>query len=145
MIIKDDKQKIQQLLSFLKLSRNALGIAIGEQNGSKFNHIISGRNGISEKLAKKITDKFPEINYDWLLSKSPNMLIKEEILEKNISNYIGTANGKISIDIIIDAILLNQEKFEENPRFKKYLQTIINDGVIEYQEKLLKEYKQKKD
>ena len=138
----NDKYRIEALLNHLKLSRNALGVAIGDTNGSKFNHIISGRNGISEKLAKKITDIYPEINYDWLTEGKGEMLVvkkeKNQIDNDNEPVLVKTITGeKINIDIIIDTVLINQEDFELNKRFRKYLDSVRNKAIIEYQEKLL--------
>ncbi|CAL2108219.1 conserved hypothetical protein [Tenacibaculum sp. 190524A02b] len=142
----EDKDRIQELLTHLKLSRNALGVAIGDKNGTRFNYIIKGRNGISENIAKKIVETFPEINYEWLKYGVGDMLLKTTDLKKDKDlNYIRTASGElIDIDVIVDSILLNQEKFENNPRFKRYLKTIKDQGIISYQEKLLMEYKSKK-
>ena len=140
----DDKYRIKALLNHFKLSRNAFGIAIGDTNGSKFNHIISGRNGISEKLARRITDAYPEINYTWLMEGKGEMLVIKE--ERNQTNnetvLVKTITGeKVNIDTIIDTFLINQEDFELNKRFRKYLDSIRDKAIIEYQEKLLFEMK----
>ena len=57
-----DPQKIQAIIEYSKMSRRALGIELGYTDGSFLFHVINGRNGISVKLAKKITDQFPEIS-----------------------------------------------------------------------------------
>ncbi|MCD8435657.1 hypothetical protein [Tenacibaculum dicentrarchi] len=137
MNIKTDKERIEFLLDYLKLSRNALGVSIGETNGSKFNHIVSGRNGISENLARKITNKFPEINYKWLL----NGIGEATNLRKDYISY--SDDNKIDVDVIVDVILSNEDKFNENIRFKKYLESLKNKAIIEYQERLISDYKKK--
>jgi len=141
---KKDKKRIEELLAYLRLSRNALGIAIGESNGAKFNHIISGRNGISENLASKICDKYPEISYDWLLNGVGLMITKGETNENKEKNIISLgSDDSINVDVIVDAVLLNQEKFETNKRFLKYLESVKDKAIIEYQEKLLLAYQNK--
>jgi hypothetical protein len=140
MKVRTDIERIEELLKYLKISRNALGVSIGESNGSKFNHIMSGRNGISEKLSKKIVDTYPEINYEWLMTGIGSMIKSDKD-----DNFIDTLKGdNINVDIIVDAILLNQDKFENNPRFKKYLQNFSNKAIIEYQEKLIAKYNNEK-
>ncbi|PKH49514.1 hypothetical protein CXF68_01890 [Tenacibaculum sp. Bg11-29] len=146
MNIKTDKERIEFLLNYLKLSRNALGVAIGEANGSKFNHIIGGRNGISENLAKKITETFTEISYEWLVNGLGEAIVNVEKETNEDLNYISYSKGnKIDVDVIVDTILLNEEKFNRNPRYKKYLESIEDKAIIKYQEKLILEYKKTKE
>ena len=83
--MKNDIERIKKFLEYTKKSKNAAGIYLGDKNGMRFQHVTSGRNEISEKFAKDITEKFPEINYTWLLTGEGEMLndskqkIKSEI------------------------------------------------------------------
>ena len=72
----NDKKRIEDLLSELKHTKYSLSIALGYANGSVLNNIHNGRNGISAGLARKITNKYPEINYEWILTGKGTMLIK---------------------------------------------------------------------
>ncbi len=68
-------QRISSLLEYLKLSKNALGLSIGDKNGMRFQYILNGRNkNVSEKLASDITEAHPNINYAWLLHGKGTML-----------------------------------------------------------------------
>lgn len=78
-----DPQKIQAIIEYSKMSRRALGIELGYTDGSFLFHVINGRNGISVKLAKKITDQFPEISYDWLLKSKGQMFVEEKPTPKD--------------------------------------------------------------
>lgn len=142
-----DKERIELLIKHLKLSKNALGLAIGEVNGSKFNHIINGRNGISEKLATKINTVFPEVNYEWLVYGTSSMLkTTTENYEKSKEVFVKTITGElIDINTIIDIIKLNQEKFDNHPRYIKHLDGFKSSVIIEYQEKLLLAYQKEKN
>jgi hypothetical protein len=60
------------------MSRRALGISLGYSDGSFLFHVINKRNGISTKLAKKITTLYPEISYQWLLKGEGKMIVKKE-------------------------------------------------------------------
>ena len=71
-----DSERIQAVIEYSKKSRRALGIALGYTDGSFLFHVINGRNGISVKLAKKITDLFPEVSYDWLLKNKGEMIVE---------------------------------------------------------------------
>ena len=70
-----DSEKIQSIIEYSKKSRRALGIELGYADGSFLFHVINGRNGISVNLAKKITDRYPEISYDWLLKNKGEMIV----------------------------------------------------------------------
>jgi len=76
MIEKDSKKRIEILLDELKHTKYSLSIALGYVNGSVFHNILNGRNGISTGLANKVVDKFPQINYRWLLRGEGSMLVE---------------------------------------------------------------------
>jgi transcriptional regulator with XRE-family HTH domain len=90
-------------------------------------------------------------------SESRKIPLNIEILVNNILNehkideskfeksFIKTNNGDISIDNIVDAILLYPEKFEENLRFRKYIESKCDKAIIAYQKELLDEYKKKEN
>lgn len=73
-----DPQRILAVIEYSKMSRRALGISLGYANGSFLFHVINKRNGISTKLAKKITTLYPEISYHWLLKGEGEMIVKKE-------------------------------------------------------------------
>jgi phage repressor protein C with HTH and peptisase S24 domain len=89
----NDAERIDKFLKHVKKSKNSAGISIGDKNGMRFNHVISGRNEISEKLARDITKAYPEINYLWILEGKGEMInydLKEskiETLEEPATNY----------------------------------------------------------
>ncbi|MDB9779110.1 hypothetical protein OAB54_02500 [Flavobacteriaceae bacterium] len=56
------------------MSRRSLGIALGYESGFFLLHLLNGRNGISTKLASKVTNLYPEISYDWLLNGIGEMI-----------------------------------------------------------------------
>jgi hypothetical protein len=83
-----ESEKIKLIIDYSKMSRRALGIELGYKDGSFLFHVLKGRNGISRNLARKITDLFPEISYNWLLKdegemlKEPNSKSIKELMEK---------------------------------------------------------------
>ena len=116
---------------------------LGEVNGSKINHVIGGRNGISKDLAKKLTTVYPQISYEWLKDGVGDML-KKTIHEEKEVVFVKTTTGElIDIDIIVDIILLNQEKFENNTRYMKHLENLKASTIIEYQKEIIDSYKKK--
>lgn len=77
-VVISSKERIEALLSHLKKSRNAVGVSIGDKNGMRFQHVLNGRNEVSEKLASDITRVYPEISYVWLLNGNGPMLEPKE-------------------------------------------------------------------
>lgn len=84
-----DAQRILAVIEYSKMSRRALGIALGYADGAFLFHVINKRNGISTKLAKRITNLYPEINFDWLLKGTGEMIIEKEAESiRNLSEKI---------------------------------------------------------
>ena len=79
MSITTDAQRIQLIIDYSKMSRRALGIKLGYSDGTFLFHLLNGRNGISAKLAKNITDKFPELNYNWIIKGEGTMLVEPKV------------------------------------------------------------------
>ena len=69
--------RIEKLLTYTRQTKYGLSKELGFQNGSVFNNIISGRNGISTRLAKRIINCYPEINYEWLINGMGEMIIAD--------------------------------------------------------------------
>lgn len=69
-----DSERINQVLMHLKLNASALAKSLQLGNKTRLYNIIKGHNGISADLAKIITEKYPEINYNWLLTGVGEML-----------------------------------------------------------------------
>lgn len=73
-----DSQRILAVIEYSKMSRRSLGIDLGYADGAFLFHVISGRNGISAKLADKINKLFPELSYRWLIKGEGEMIVKKE-------------------------------------------------------------------
>lgn len=70
----DDKQRIQEVLSYTRLSARALAEEIGLKSPQSFYDIKAGRHGISKELASKIQGKYLNISTEWLLTGEGEML-----------------------------------------------------------------------
>ncbi len=69
----DTVNRIEKLIKHLQISYTALAQNL-EITQATLYHIRKGRNEISAKLAGLIVEKYPEINYEWLMSGKGNML-----------------------------------------------------------------------
>lgn len=77
-----DKEILENLIKYLKTNKNALAREL-KTSASTFRNIETGRNGISSKIAKCIVDRYPEINYDWLIGEDCPMLVKAKSPREN--------------------------------------------------------------
>ncbi len=72
-----------------------------EIDRSRLSHILNGRNNPSLEIVMKILEKFPEINSDWLLFGSGNMLKNVENSNKN-SILINEKNKPTTAELDLD-------------------------------------------
>ena len=67
-------ERLEQVIRWANMSANSFGKHIGLLRSESLYQIKAGRFGISHNLAKRITEKFPEISSGWLLSGEGTML-----------------------------------------------------------------------
>ena len=67
-------QRLERVIQWANMSANSFGKQIGLSRSESLYQIKAGRFGISHNLAKRITDRFPEISLGWLLSGEGQML-----------------------------------------------------------------------
>jgi len=93
-------ERLEQLLSYLKITANKLAIdKLGYDSNVKIYHIKNGRNNFSSEIAKDISNKFPEINYNWILTGDGEMLNENKESNKvTINNSLPKlVNNNISV------------------------------------------------
>lgn len=111
-----DWERIQKLLKHFRLSKNGLGVSIGDKNGMRFTYVQQGRNNISEKLATDITKVYPEISKYWLMTGEGEMLVED------IKNNKSTT---FSDESVVDYIIEHSDRLlKESPKFKMWFETI---------------------
>lgn len=111
----NSKERLEQILLHLRLSANKFSKEIGHSSNVRIHHVKSGRNEISEELAKEIIKRFPEFNYSWLVSDTGKMLLSNEVLQEetfeNLTveeklNYLHEENIKMMVAQEINRIYL---------------------------------------
>lgn len=75
--MKSSQEVLIELLNHLKISANKFAFEIGLNANTAIYHVKNGRNNISPELAKKIQKRYPELNYNWLLTGEGSMLKSE--------------------------------------------------------------------
>ena len=107
------------IISHAKLSRRAFGMSIGHTSGTMIDNVINGRNGISAGLARKITNRYPEISYEWILTGKGTMLVKpketpvDETILKQMKLLERLSEGQdAQIQLLKDRVKLLEQRFE---------------------------------
>ena len=67
-------ERLEQVIRWANMTANSFGRHIGLARSESLYQIKAGRFGISHNLARRITEKFPEISSGWLLSGEGTML-----------------------------------------------------------------------
>jgi len=115
----EDKNRLVEILKHIGARKNTLAKELGYTNGSVFYQIETGRNGISTSLARKITNKYPEINYEWILTGKGTMLVKpketpvDEAILKQMKLLERLSEGQdAQIQLLKDRVKLLEQRFE---------------------------------
>lgn len=77
--IEISQKVLTKLLSYLKSNPSRLAKELGYKSNVKIQHIKSGRNGISSDVASDIVAKYPNINYNWIMTGNGEMLNNDRI------------------------------------------------------------------
>jgi len=103
----NEKERIDLLLKHLKLTKNALGKAMGNTNGQIITNIQKGINSISPNFASRITNIYQHINYDWLLTGEGEIESKEYVNREEIETNTKEEGEKYSVrGVVKDSELL---------------------------------------
>lgn len=66
--------RLERVITWAKMSINFFAYHIGLSRPDVIYRIKAGRMGISQALARRVVDKFPEVSLGWLLSGEGSML-----------------------------------------------------------------------
>ncbi len=77
----DIKERISKIIEYSGFSLSEFADEIEVQR-SNISHITSGRNKPSLDFLIKIKNRFPELEWEWLIENKGEMLKKEEVPEK---------------------------------------------------------------
>ncbi|RGP17255.1 bZIP transcription factor [Parabacteroides gordonii] len=126
----EDAQKhyLNELLDYLKLSASAFAKSIGYDSPNRIYYILRLRNGVSKEVAKDITDAYPDVNYNWLLTGKGDMLRTGSIHvvgDGNISNT-GITGGDVAMGTDQEVMILKKRIKELEAEVKE----LKNDKAI---------------
>ena len=79
-----DAKRIDELLAHLAISAYQLSQELEYKNPSSIYHVQKGDSNISPQMARKITDKYPEISYMYLIGKGTDLLASKDIIKQQM-------------------------------------------------------------
>lgn len=79
----DSKLRMELVLSHLMTNPNELAKSLGYSRAQTIYNALSGRNGISEKLARDICEVYPNFSYQWLKTGEGSMLTEDNIVPES--------------------------------------------------------------
>ncbi|WP_312750672.1 helix-turn-helix domain-containing protein [Epilithonimonas hominis] len=121
--------RITKVIEFSELSPAEFAEEIGVQRSS-ISHIISGRNKPSLDFITKIKSKFPDIEWNWLITGTGEMLISKEeakIAEKQNYKQEDKPVKKSLPDLFS---LINDEQFGYTETEDKVKKTVMRESDI---------------
>lgn len=142
---------LEKLLLYLKLNANKLANELGLNSNVSIYHIRNGRHNISANLAEKIVSRFPEINYEWLLTGRGPMLKDGVVIMKNADHNENRRKAefeeildRLSVDEIITYIhkYEKEREFDQNETYKMFLEIRNQRRLLDYLENELEKNKQ---
>ena len=115
----DLNSRVQKIINYSELSSSEFADEIGVQR-SNISHVLSGRNKPSLDFLMKIKDRFPEIQWEWLIEGKGTMVFSENEAASTPSSY-SLEESKINDDepIITGLFSIPSQEIDENTKQEK--------------------------
>ena len=112
----DLNSRVQKIINYSELSSSEFADEIGVQR-SNISHVLSGRNKPSLDFLMKIKDRFPEIQWEWLIEGKGAMIFSENEAASTPSSYL-LEESKINDDepIITGLFSIPSQEMDENTK-----------------------------
>lgn len=101
----DLKERIEQILKYKSLTISGLEVLIGMHNGYIGKYIRGDKKDLTFNTIELISSKFPDINPEWLITGTGDMLIDKKAL--------GEAGGELTVS---DLVRLSDSKLPDTGR-----------------------------
>lgn len=112
----DLNSRVKKIINYSELSSSEFADEIGVQR-SNISHVLSGRNKPSLDFLMKIKDRFPEIQWEWLIEGKGAMIFSENETASTPSSY-SLEESKINDDepIITGLFSIPSQEIDENTK-----------------------------
>jgi len=120
--IEKHSERVQMILEELRLTMNAFRIELGYKNNNSLSRVLKGEYLINNNLIDRITNRFPNINIDFL--KNGELPVTLDINEQLIqATVLGIKGG--DTNLLIYAITNKLELMHQDIReLKKQIEEI---------------------
>jgi len=129
-------ERIIEVMKLLNLNKNSLSSEIGMSSNVTIGRIINEHRTPNQATLKKIVDRFPQINYDWLLTGEGEMLKTEEKPKGHmIPLYDDTSTrGGSDVAANVDGVSAPSDYIDTGDWFRDATAAIrhYGDSMIEY-------------
>ena len=121
----DLNSRVQKIINYSELSLSEFADEIGVQR-SNISHVLSGRNKPSLDFLMKIKDRFPEVQWEWLIEGKGTMVFSEEETTSTPSSY-SLEESKINDDepIITGLFSIPSQEMDENTKQEEIKSEIL--------------------
>ena len=99
-----DSEIMKKLLEKLRYSALAFANELDYKSHSTIDHILKGRNKISDDLITRTINKFPEVHY-WFLKRGQNPIILNDKLKENQAELLGIKVGVENTDYSLETYI----------------------------------------
>lgn len=96
-MLKPSTEILQEVLDHLGIKANRLSVEIGDNSNSRIYYVRNGRSKISPKLAKAITERYKEIDYDYLLTGKGELVRKGVIVNNSGNVFVEKPDGSFNV------------------------------------------------
>jgi len=139
-------ERIEKVIEHLGLNKNSFSKEIGLSNNVTIGRIIKQKRTPSSGTLRKISNRFPEISYEWLLTGSGDMIkSRSKSKQKNQSttitekspeqvthdpsnaNLLSRANYDRLVEALTELVNTNRELTRTNERLVKLLTEKMGD------------------
>jgi len=80
----EDAKRLLKVINFLGISERQFALEIGFKTGDTVYNIKHGKHNLTRKTAKKITTRYPNISYDFLLTGQGDVTTTGEIPKEDL-------------------------------------------------------------
>lgn len=142
-------ERIETVIEHLGLNKNSFSREIGLSNNVTIGRIIKQKRNPSYGTLRKITNRFPEISYEWLLTGKGEMIKSRPkpkqnkqdtttMLEKSPEqvtnvhsndNFLSRANYDRLVEALTELVNTNRELTRTNERLVKLLTEKMGDCI----------------
>ncbi len=139
-------ERIEKVIEHLGLNKNRFSREIGLSNNVTIGRIIKQKRNPSYGTLRKITNRFPEISYEWLLTGQGEMIKSQPKPKQDITtilknspeqvtnvpsyaNLLSRANYDLLVEALMELVNSNRELTRTNERLVKLLTEKMGDCI----------------